>query len=111
YGECKGWHLPGFNTLSWESRDLHHGLPKSAAGVGFFISKSLDVPMSFNFNEPLSQPYWAYLLVNGWMMGKQVENLGPQAKFPVHHGILDYSGTNTVAAALWVMEANASITP
>ncbi|KAK0207773.1 galactose-binding domain-like protein [Armillaria fumosa] len=103
YGKHKGWHLPGFDTSSWESTDLNHGLPRSAAGIGFFmmtfdlhIPEGLDMPMSFNFNEPLSQPYWAYLL---------------QAKFPVHQGTLDYSGTNTVAVALWVMEANASITP
>ncbi len=83
YGERKGWHLPGFDTSSWESRDLSHGLPKSAAGVGFFVTtfdlhipEGLDVPMSFNFNEPLGQPYRAYLFVNGWMMGKRVGNLG-----------------------------------
>ncbi|SJL18216.1 uncharacterized protein ARMOST_21794 [Armillaria ostoyae] len=118
YGERKGWHLPGFDTSSWESRDLNHGLPKSAAGVGFFVTtfdlhipEGFDVPMSFNFNEPLGQPYQAYLFVNGWMMGKRVGNLGPQAKFPVHQGILDYSGTNTVAVALWAMEANATIIP
>ncbi|KAK0186885.1 glycoside hydrolase family 35 protein [Armillaria mellea] len=118
YGERKGWHLPGFDTSTWESRDLHHGLPKYAAGVGFFVTtfdlhipEGFDVPMSFNFNEPLGQPYRAYLFVNGWMMGKRVGNLGPQAKFPVHQGILDYSGTNTVAVALWAMEANATITP
>ncbi|PBK88407.1 glycoside hydrolase family 35 protein [Armillaria gallica] len=118
YGERKGWHLPGFDTSSWESRDLNHGLPKSAAGVGFFVTtfdlhipEGFDVPMSFNFNEPLGQPYRAYLFVNGWMMGKRVGNLGPQAKFPVHQGILDYSGTNTVAVALWSMETNATITP
>ncbi|KAK0207732.1 galactose-binding domain-like protein [Armillaria fumosa] len=118
YGEHKGWHLPGFDTSSWESTDLNHGLPRSAAGIGFFvmtfdlhIPEGLDMPMSFNFNEPLGQPYWAYLFVNGWMMGKRVGNLGPQAKLPVHQGILDYSGTNIVAVGLWSMEANASITP
>ncbi|KAG7440311.1 glycoside hydrolase family 35 protein [Guyanagaster necrorhizus] len=121
YGERKGWHLPGFDTSSWKSRDLNDGLPESAAGVGFFVTtfdldipEGFDVPMSFNFNEPLGQPYRVYLFVNGWMMGKRVGNLGqsrPQAKFPVHQGILDYSGTNTVAVALWAMEANTTIAP
>ncbi|KAK0200111.1 glycoside hydrolase family 35 protein [Desarmillaria ectypa] len=118
YGERKGWHLPGFDTSSWDLRDLNHALPDSAAGIGFFVTtfdldipERFDVPMSFNFNEPLGQPYRAYLFVNGWMMAKRVGNLGPQAKFPVHQGILDYNGTNTVAVALWAMEANATITP
>ncbi|KAF7978651.1 hypothetical protein HWV62_45164 [Athelia sp. TMB] len=84
YGERQGWHLPGFDTTSWESRNLSSGLPDSAAGVGFFVTTFyLDIPenqdafLSFNFdNGTLGQPYRAYLFVNGWMMGKRVGNLG-----------------------------------
>jgi hypothetical protein len=118
FGERKGWHLPGFDTSSWESRDLSEGLPNSAAGVGFFVTtfdlsipEGFDVPLSFTFEEPLGQPYRLYLFVNGWMMGKRVGNLGPQFKFPVHQGILNYNGVNTVAVALWAMEPNVTITP
>jgi len=117
FGERQGWHLPLFSTSGWVSRDLSEGLPNKAAGVGFFVStfkldipKGLDVMLSFTFEEPLGQPYRAFLFVNGWMMGKRVANLGlvlfiyfltafftelrirPQAKFPVHEGILDYHG-------------------
>ncbi|KAL5501416.1 hypothetical protein ACEPAH_8676 [Sanghuangporus vaninii] len=35
----------------------------------------------------------------------------PQAKFPVHEGILDYHGTNTVAVALWSMLSNTCLAP
>ncbi|KAK7044841.1 glycoside hydrolase family 35 protein [Favolaschia claudopus] len=108
YGERKGWHLPGFDTSSWESRDLALGSPGPAAGVGFFVTTfELEIPsgvdafISFTFEEELGQDYRIYLFVNGWMMGKRVANLGPQAKFPVHQGILNYQGTNTVAVALW----------
>ncbi|KAF8994482.1 glycoside hydrolase family 35 protein [Cyathus striatus] len=118
FGERQGWHLPGFNTAGWASRPLSSGLPSSAAGVGFFVTtfklatpQNLDVMMSFNFNEPLGQPYRAFLFVNGWMMGKRVGNLGPQAKFPVHQGILDYNGENTVAVALWAMTPNVTVAP
>ncbi|KAF5334106.1 hypothetical protein D9758_016081 [Tetrapyrgos nigripes] len=117
-GERKGWHLPGFNTSAWETRDLADGLPNSSAGVGFFVTTfnlsipaGLDVPLSFNFEEEFGQPYRAYLFVNGWMMGKRVGNLGPQAKFPVHEGILDYHGLNTVAVALWSMTPNVTVAP
>jgi hypothetical protein len=115
FGERQGWHLPGFNTSSWTDRDISAGLPNSSAGVGFFVTTfDLDIPsynevfMSFTFDRS-SQPYRAYLFVNGWMMGKRVANLGsamttpslqlklistsPQYKFPVHQGILDYSGS------------------
>ncbi|KAG2088470.1 glycoside hydrolase family 35 protein [Suillus cothurnatus] len=116
YGERMGWHLPGFDTSSWVLRDLSEGLPNATAGVGFFVTTfdlsipdGFDVPMSFVFdNTP--QPYRSQLYVNGWMMGKRVSNLGPQYRFPVQQGILDYNGTNTVAVALWAMEPT-TVTP
>ncbi|KDR82517.1 hypothetical protein GALMADRAFT_237854 [Galerina marginata CBS 339.88] len=118
FGERQGWHLPGFSTKGWASRDLSLGLPNNAAGVGFFVTtfklnipEDLDVMLSFTFEEPLGQPYRVFLFVNGWMMGKRVGNLGPQAKFPVHEGIFDYQGTNTVAVALWAMTPNVTIAP
>jgi len=118
FGERKGWHLPSFPTSNWVSRDLSAGLPNNTAGVGFFVStfkldipKGLDAMLSFTFEETLGQPYRAFLFVNGWMMGKRVANLGPQAKFPVHEGIVDYHGENTVAVALWAMLPNVTVSP
>jgi len=67
--------------------------------------------LSFTFEEDFGQPYRAFLFVNGWMMGKRVGNLGPQSKFPVHEGILDYHGKNTVAVALWAMTPNVTVAP
>ncbi|KAI6099263.1 hypothetical protein EDD16DRAFT_1659738 [Pisolithus croceorrhizus] len=40
-------------------------------------------------------------------MGQKVANLGLQYDFPVHHGILDYHGENTVAVALRAIESTA----
>jgi Beta-galactosidase jelly roll domain len=82
FGERAGWHLPGFDTSKWMTRDLSAGLPNGAAGVGFFtttfplkIPAGFDVMLSFTFDES-TQPYRALLFVNGWMMGKRVGNLG-----------------------------------
>jgi hypothetical protein len=107
FGEREGWHLPGFDTSSWESRDLSAGLPNATAGVGFFVTTfelglpaGFDVQLSFDFdNNTLATdvPYRTYLFVNGWMMGKRVGNLGPQTSFPVHEGILEYNATKCVA--------------
>ncbi|EPQ50957.1 glycoside hydrolase family 35 protein [Gloeophyllum trabeum ATCC 11539] len=116
FGERQGWHLPGYDISSWTTRDLTEGLPNGTAGVGFFVTtfdlsipSGYDVPISFNFDNS-TQPYRVYLYVNGWMMGKRVANLGPQTKFPVQEGILNYKGTNTVAVALWAME-NMAVSP
>uniref|UniRef100_A0A8H7XXB1 beta-galactosidase n=1 Tax=Psilocybe cubensis TaxID=181762 RepID=A0A8H7XXB1_PSICU len=115
FGERSGWHLPSFPISTWATRALSQGLP-DGAGVGFFVTtfdlniQGVDAMISFTFTEPLGQAYRAYLFVNGWMMGKRVGNLGPQAKFPVHEGILNYHGQNTVAVALWSL-TNQPISP
>ncbi|KAI0747487.1 glycoside hydrolase superfamily [Fomes fomentarius] len=110
FGEREGWHLPGFDTSNWTARALSEGLPTGKAGVGFFVTTfALDVPegvdamMSFQFGED-EAPYRALLFVNGWKFGKRVADIGPQTRFPVPPGILDYNGENTVAVALWVTQ-------
>ena len=48
--------------------------------------------MSFQFSGE-DAPYRALLFVNGWKFGKRVANIGPQTRFPVPPGILDYKGS------------------
>ncbi|KZT69507.1 glycoside hydrolase family 35 protein [Daedalea quercina L-15889] len=110
YGERQGWHLPGYDTSNWTARELSEGLPSGGPGVGFFVTtfdlsipEETDTLLSFQF-DTTNQTYRALLYVNGWQYGKRVANIGPQTKFPVPQGILDYQGTNTVAIALWALE-------
>ncbi|KAJ6610612.1 glycoside hydrolase family 35 protein [Mycena sp. CBHHK59/15] len=107
YGELKGWHLPGYDDSKWERRTPSQGLAK--AGVGFFrttftlhLPKGYDIPLSFVFDSAVGH-YRAQLYVNGWQMGKRIANIGPQTAFPVHEGILDYHGENTVVLSLWAL--------
>ncbi|KAI0339083.1 hypothetical protein BDW22DRAFT_1362002 [Trametopsis cervina] len=116
FGERAGWHLPGFSTTKWTTRSPSQGLP-GGPGVGFFVTTfELDVPsdvdarMSFEFTEEAGQAYRALLFVNGWQYGKRVANVGPQSKFPVPPGILNYNGKNTVALALWQL-TDAKVSP
>ncbi len=77
FGERQGWHLPGFDTSRWTTRDLSDGLPGGTAGVGFFVTtfdldfpRDADVLMNFQFETENTQPYRSLLFVNGWMFGK-----------------------------------------
>ena len=100
FGEREGWHLPEFDTSSWESRALADGLNNGGkVGVGFFsttfemdIPQTLDATFSFSFGDPDGAPYRALLFVNGWKFGKRVANIGPQMVFPVPPGILNHHG-------------------
>ncbi|GJJ10923.1 hypothetical protein Clacol_005152 [Clathrus columnatus] len=117
FGERAGWHLPDFDTSSWPERSLSDGLPGNKVGVGFFVTtfnldipEGTDIPISFVF-EDHSERYRAFLFVNGWKFGKRIGNLGPQTKFPVHQGLLNYNGKNTIAVALWALDANQLVSP
>jgi hypothetical protein len=113
--ERSGIHLPGaFDAadVAWQpsAGPVIDGL--SAPGIGFFatqfdlsIPSGWDVPMSFSFTNTSSAAYRAQLYVNGWQYGKYVNNVGPQTKFPVPQGILDYAGTNYLGVAVWGLDA------
>ncbi|KAJ7689730.1 glycoside hydrolase family 35 protein [Mycena rosella] len=107
YGERKGWHLPGFDDSAWEERTPFEGLGQP--GVGFFrttftldLPQGYDIPLSFVFDSAVGH-YRSQLYVNGWQMGKRIANIGPQSAFPVHEGVLDYHGENTVVLSLWAL--------
>ncbi|KAF9076535.1 glycoside hydrolase family 35 protein [Rhodocollybia butyracea] len=107
YGERAGWHLPGYNDSLWEERTPFQGIGKP--GVGFFrttfnldLPEGYDIPLSFVFDSAVGH-YRSQLYVNGWQMGKRIANIGPQTAFPVHEGILNYHGTNTVVLSLWAL--------
>ncbi|KAJ7243869.1 galactose-binding domain-like protein [Mycena haematopus] len=116
FGDRAGWHLPGFDDSAWNSTTLSTGL--SRAGVRYFrttfnldVPDGYDVKMSFNFHPYGEGTYRVFLYVNGWNMGRYVANLGPQSRFPVPAGILDYKGINTVVLAVWATSDDGASIP
>ncbi|KAH8928259.1 glycoside hydrolase family 35 protein [Atractiella rhizophila] len=117
FAERAGWHLPSWHGSEPEW-SIHSPMRNGSynATVKWFqttfdlnIPEGYDIPMFLQLPPPLSanglkEPYRAQIYVNGWQMGKYVSNLGPQFKFPLHEGILNYRGKNTLAIALWDLE-------
>lgn len=114
YAERRGFHqpYPPSDPQKWKSASPLDGLKD--AGIGFYtasfdldIPRGWDVPIFFNFANSTTPPpaYRVQLYVNGWQYGKYVNNIGPQTKFPVPEGILNYQGTNWVAVTLWAQES------
>lgn len=119
YIERQGLHLPGAlaaTAASWQPSKgpVTDGIP--APGIGFFatefaldIPAGYDVPLSFTFaNTTTAAAYRVQLYVNGWQYGKFVSNVGPQTKFPVTQGVLDYQGVNYVGVSVWGLDGGAT---
>ncbi|KAF2496105.1 hypothetical protein BU16DRAFT_560944 [Lophium mytilinum] len=116
FAERQGFHLPSAPIKTWEdSAGPTAGI--AAAGIGLFATTveldlpvGYDIPLSFTFTNAsvdasgLATAYRAQLFVNGWQYGKYVHNVGPQTRFPVPEGVLDYKGRNYVAVSLWALE-------
>jgi hypothetical protein len=121
--ERQGLHLPGaLSTSGWKDSKGPVADGIAAPGIGFFATEfeldvpaGYDVPMSFTFTNATSAgngssvpAYRAQLYVNGWQYGKFVSNVGPQTKFPVPQGILNYNGANYLGISLWGLDGGAT---
>ncbi|KAF1986085.1 glycoside hydrolase family 35 protein [Aulographum hederae CBS 113979] len=117
FAERQGYHLPGAPTASWEERSPLQGI--NSASVGFFVTTftldipaGYDIPLAIELHGPMSvagvkdksSNFRVQIFVNGWQFGKYVNNLGPQMKFFVPEGILDYNGDNYLGLTLWSLD-------
>jgi beta-galactosidase GanA len=117
-GTNNGWDLPGYPDAGWQ----HVTLPDSWAsrgvppGVGWYrTSFSLGLPahgytpVAVQVGGPGpgagTANYRAFIFVNGWLIGRYVNNTGPQHQFYVPAGILNGQGPNTLAIAVWGLDA------
>ena len=112
--ERNGYHLPSAPTELWEdSIGPASGLTKP--GVGFYsttlkldIPEGWDIPLSFIFHGDeftgVGKGWRAQLWVNGYQFGKFANGIGPQRRYPVPEGILNYHGDNYVGVSIWALE-------
>jgi beta-galactosidase GanA len=109
-GERRGWFLPGFPDSAWAATTL----PRSAGtpGVAWYRSTvrldlpaGQDTPLALTITDSATRHYSALLFVNGWQIGRYVNDIGPQHLFPIPSGIVNPGGTNTVAIAVWSKDA------
>ncbi|HWG11856.1 MAG TPA: beta-galactosidase [Streptosporangiaceae bacterium] len=114
YGTDHGWDLPGYPAQGWQSVSLPdswsaRGVP---AGVGWYRTSfslglppksyvPIDVQIGGAAPGAGTADYRAFIYVNGWLIGRYVNNVGPQHQFYVPAGILNDHGGNTLAIAVW----------
>jgi Beta-galactosidase jelly roll domain/NPCBM-associated, NEW3 domain of alpha-galactosidase len=118
YGSDNGWDLPGYPDSDWTSVTLPdswaaRGVP---AGVGWYrttfslnLPSNQYVPIDVQIGGPGpgagTADYRAFIYVNGWLIGRYVNNVGPQHQFYVPAGILNTHGQNTIAIADWGLDS------
>lgn len=119
--ERQGLHLAGAysdSSVAWKPSKGPVADGLAAPGIGFFATEfdinlpsGYDIPLSFTFSNTTAptnstgsgssvSAYRVQLYVNGWQYGKFVSNVGPQTKFPVTEGILNYRGSNYVGVSV-----------
>jgi beta-galactosidase GanA len=111
YGERAGWSLPGFPDRSWTPVTLP--ATEATPGVSWYrtttrldLPRGSDTSVGLRIDDDPGRHYRAQIFVNGWQLGRYVNDVGPQHSFPIPTGILRPNGTNTIAIAVWNTDAS-----
>ena len=102
FGTDNGWDLPGYPDQGWQPVTLPdswaaRGVPP---GIGWYRTSSRSAcraaatcPIDVQIGGPGpgagTADYRAFIYVNGWLIGRYVNNVGPQHQFYVPAGILN----------------------
>jgi beta-galactosidase GanA len=116
-GSNAGWALPGYPDASWQHVTLPdawstRGVPP---GVGWYrttfslhVPSDVWAPLGLRITPPDGgtpgpggENYQALIYINGWLIGRYIDNLGPQSTFYLPQGLLRTDGHNTLAIAEW----------
>jgi beta-galactosidase GanA len=118
YGTGNGWDLPGYPDSSWQpvslpdswsARGVPPGIGWYRTGFRLHLPTHSYMPVAVQIGGPGpgagTADYRAFIFVNGWLIGRYVNNVGPQHQFYVPAGILNDHGPNTLAIAVWGLDA------
>ena len=106
FGERAGWSLPGYPDSSWPTvslpaSDTTPGVSWYRTNVALDLPKGQDTSVGIKITDDPSRHYRALIFVNGWQLGRYINDTGPQHDFPIPNGILKTNGSNTIAIAVW----------
>ncbi|MBO0802678.1 MAG: beta-galactosidase [Nocardiopsaceae bacterium] len=124
YGTNHGWDLPGYPDAGWRhvtlpddwaSRGVPPGIGWYRTAFSLHLPRESYVPVDVRIGGSGTgsgsgsgsgkADYRAYIFVNGWLIGQYLNDVGPQHRFYVPAGILDDHGGNTLAIAVWGLNA------
>jgi beta-galactosidase GanA len=111
FGERAGWSLPGFPDSSWApvrlpAADPTPGVSWYRTTVRLDLPRKQDTSIGLRIDDDPARHYRAQIFVNGWQLGRYVNDVGPQHSFPIPAGVLKADGENTIAIAVWNSDAS-----
>jgi len=123
YGSNAGWALPSHPDSSWTRLSLPDAWSARSVppGVGWYrttfalhVPADVWVPLGLKLTPPGggtphagAADFQALIYLNGWLIGRYINNLGPQDTFYLPQGLLRTDGTNTLAIAEWSLAPGA----
>ncbi|KAF7798724.1 hypothetical protein EIP86_009949 [Pleurotus ostreatoroseus] len=114
YAERIGAHLPGYPDADWQEGTPLAGGGVQGAGVNFFRTTfnlstpdGADIPTRLSITpSDITSNFRVQIYLNGWQVGKYINNFGPQTVFVLPAGILRRNSENTLALSLWSLDSD-----
>jgi hypothetical protein len=113
HGELEGYYRTEFDDTEWKRVDLPHDwesdpeIGQGTTGVAWYRTTfELDLPdrVQFPLGLFIGKAYSKALVwLNGRLLGRFWEKMGPQRRFYLPQGVLDPHGRNTLALCVWRM--------
>ena len=109
FGERMGFYLPEFSDTSWPatslpSTHLDSGITWYRTNFELHVPADQDAAIALQIDDSKSKAYRALIYLNGWLVGRYVNDIGPQQSFILPDGILHTDGSNTLAISCWNLD-------
>lgn len=111
FGERNGWYLPGFPDAAW--LPVTQAPTSNPAGVTWYrttfdlhLPQDQDAAIALQLDDTKDRNYRALIYLNGWLIGRYINDIGPENRFVLPIGLLRTDGSNTLALSVWTLEPN-----
>jgi beta-galactosidase GanA len=116
YGERSGWYLPDFPDARWALLDQTPvadppGITWHRTTFDLHVPSDQDAAVALHIDDTNNRNYRALIYLNGWLVGRYINDIGPENTFVLPNGILHTNGTNSLAISVWRLDPETGTLP